>query len=103
MSIFAVTREAGSAWVDGGIFDQPAVEDHAAFMNALAEEGVVLFAGPLAGTERGRIRALLIVQADEEAEIQLPLRRRSVGGRGPNRDGERRVLDADGRLARLIP
>ena len=69
MSIFAVTREAGPAWVDGGIFDQPAVEDHAAFMNALAEEGVVLFAGPLAGTERGRLRALLIVQADDEAEI----------------------------------
>jgi hypothetical protein len=53
MSVFAVTREAGPAWVDGGIFGQPAVDDHAAFMNALAEEGVVLYAGPLAGTERG--------------------------------------------------
>jgi uncharacterized protein len=69
VSIFAVTREAGPAWVEGGIFAQPAVEDHAAFMNALADEGVVLFAGPLAGTERGRLRALLIVRADEEAEI----------------------------------
>jgi hypothetical protein len=69
VSIFAVTREAGPAWVDGGIFDQPAVDEHAAFMNELAEEGVVLFAGPVAGTERGRLRALLIVQAGDEAEI----------------------------------
>ncbi len=69
MSLFAVTREAGPAWAAGGIFDQPAVNDHAAFMNALADEGVVLFGGPLAGTESGRVRVLLIVNAESEAEI----------------------------------
>ena len=39
------------------------MNDHAAFMNALADEGIVLFAGPLAGSEHGRIRVLLIADA----------------------------------------
>ncbi len=70
MSYYAVIRDAGPAWTDGkAAFEQPGVDDHAAFMNALAEEGIVLFAGPLAGSEHGRIRALLIVNADNEAVI----------------------------------
>ncbi|MFZ3468375.1 hypothetical protein ACODT3_35365 [Streptomyces sp. 4.24] len=49
LSLFAVTREAGPSWIDGqGAFEQPAVKDHADFMDGLANEGVVLFAGPLA-------------------------------------------------------
>jgi hypothetical protein len=39
-------------------------------MNGLAEEGLILFAGPLAGTETGRLRALLIMSADGEDEIR---------------------------------
>ena len=62
MSYFAVIREAGPAWHDGGIFEQPAVAEHAAFMNTLADQGFVLFGGPLAGTEHGRVRVLLIVE-----------------------------------------
>src|SRR5215208_7820345 len=74
MSYFAVIREAGSTWTDGrGITEQPAVSDHAAFMNALAEEGFVLFAGPLAGSEQGRVRVLLIADAEDEAEIHRRL------------------------------
>jgi uncharacterized protein YciI len=74
VSIFAVTREAGPAWTDGqGIFGQPAVSEHAAFMNSLAEQEFVLFGGPLAGSEDGRVRVLLIVNADSEAEIQRRL------------------------------
>jgi uncharacterized protein YciI len=73
MSYFAVIREAGPGWSDGGIAGQPAVNDHAGFMNALAEEGFVLFAGPLAGTESGRLRALLIVDAETEDEIRRRL------------------------------
>jgi uncharacterized protein YciI len=73
MPYFAVAREAGSAWADGGIAVQPAVETHSAFMSALAEEGVVLFAGPLAGSERGRVRVLLIVNAEGEEEIHRRL------------------------------
>jgi len=70
MSLFAVTREAGPAWIDGkGAFEQPGVNDHSAFMNTLADEGVVLFAGPLAGSEQGRIRVLLIADAPSEADI----------------------------------
>jgi uncharacterized protein YciI len=70
VSLFAVIREAGPAWTAGGIAEQPAVSDHAAFMNALAEEGFVLFGGPLAGSEDGRVRALLTVEAEDEAEIR---------------------------------
>jgi uncharacterized protein YciI len=70
VSYFAVIREAGPAWTDGkGTIEQPSAGDHAAFMNALADEGFVLFAGPLAGTEHGRLRALLITDAQNEAEI----------------------------------
>lgn len=70
VSYFAVIRDAGPAWTDGkGAFEQPGVDKHAAFMNALADEDLVLFAGPLAGSEHGRIRALLIVKADNEAVI----------------------------------
>jgi uncharacterized protein YciI len=74
MSYFAVIREAGPAWTDGkGISDQPAVGDHAAFMTVLADQGFVLFGGPLAGSERGRIRVLLVVDAGSEAEIHRRL------------------------------
>ena len=70
MSYFAVIRNAGPAWTDEtGAFEQPDADIHATFMNALADEGFVLFAGPLAGTEHGRIRVLLVVKADSEAAI----------------------------------
>jgi uncharacterized protein YciI len=73
MSYFAVIREAGPAWEAGGIFQQPSVTEHAAFMNALTEQSFILFGGPLAGTEDGRVRVLLIVNADSEAEIHRRL------------------------------
>ena len=70
MSLFAVNREAGPAWMDGThTFDQPGASDHASFMNGLAEDGFILAAGPLAGTENGRIRVLLIADANNETEI----------------------------------
>ncbi len=74
MSLFAVTREAGPGWTEGkGAFEQPALNDHAAFMDGLAEEGLVRFAGPLAGSEQGRIRVLLIADAGSEADIHRRL------------------------------
>ena len=74
MSLFAVTREAGPSWTEGkGAFEQPAVNDHAAFMNSLANEGLVLFAGPLAGSEHDRIRVLLIAEAAGETDIRRRL------------------------------
>ena len=73
MTLFAVTREAGPAWEPGGIFQQPSVTEHAAFMNTLAEQRFVLFGGPLAGTEQGHVRVLLIIDADSEAAIHRRL------------------------------
>ncbi len=52
---------------------QPGVGDYAAFMNMLAEEGLVLFAGPLAGTEHGRLRALLVIDTESDAEVNRRL------------------------------
>ena len=73
-SCFAVIREAGPAWTAGkGITQQPAVSEHAAFMNELAGEGFVLVGGPLAESAQGRFRALLIVHADSEVEIHRRL------------------------------
>jgi uncharacterized protein YciI len=74
MSYFAVIREAGPGWSEGkAITEQPAVSDHAAFMNVLADDGFVLFGGPLAGSEHGQLRVLLIVDAENEAEIDRRL------------------------------
>jgi len=42
-------------------------------MNALADRGLILFAGPLAGTEHDRVRVLLIVNADDEDELHRQL------------------------------
>jgi uncharacterized protein YciI len=70
MSLYCVIREAGPGFLDGGIAGQPDVADHVAFMNALADEGRVLVAGPLAGTEAGRLRAMLIMSAEDEDEIR---------------------------------
>jgi uncharacterized protein len=70
MALFAVTREAGPAWTDGiGAFDQPGAGAHGAFMSGLHEEGLVLYAGPLAGSETGRLRVLLIASAEDDNEI----------------------------------
>ena len=73
MSTFAVIREAGPGWRNGGIYEQPGVAEHATFMNALADSGFVLFAGPLAGTEHERVRVLLIVNAEDDDEIHRQL------------------------------
>ena len=74
MSVFAVILEAGPGWTDGkGAFEQPAVDEHAAFMNGLADEGLVLFAGPLGGSEAERIRVLLVADTDDETDIERRL------------------------------
>jgi uncharacterized protein YciI len=71
---FAVIREAGPGWhVGQGIGGQDGLSDHAEFMNLLATEGFVLVAGPLAGSEAGDLRVLLIVTAGSEAEIHRRL------------------------------
>ena len=74
MSLHVVSRQAGPGWTEGeGAFGQAGVQDHAAFMAELERSGFVLFAGPLAGSEQGRIRALVVVDAADEAEVRSRL------------------------------
>jgi uncharacterized protein YciI len=74
MSLHVISRKAGPAWADDkGAFEQPGVGDHAAFMDMLANEGWVIFAGPLDGTETGRIHALVIADAADEREVHRRL------------------------------
>jgi uncharacterized protein YciI len=70
MSYFAIVREAGSAWDRAKpLREQPAWDEHAEFMNALAEDGFVVVGGPVDGGPK----TLLIVDAGDEAEIRSRL------------------------------
>jgi hypothetical protein len=62
-------------------------------VNAFADDRFVLFSGPLAATEHGRLRALLIIDADSEADIQPP-RRRPVDAQPATRDQEHRTIES---------
>ncbi len=66
MAYFAVTRERGPSW-DGSrpMREQDRWDDHAAFMDALAGEGFVVFGGPLG--EGDRRFAFAVEAASEDA------------------------------------
>lgn len=72
MSYFALIREAGPGWQPHkALREQPGWIEHAAYMDGLAEDGFVVFGGPLSGSDRDRVRTLLIVlAADDEAVHQ---------------------------------
>ena len=64
--VFAVWRSTGPAWDDSKPLEgQDGWDAHAAFMDALHQEGFVAFAGPLEGTRD----ALLVLRAANAAEI----------------------------------
>ena len=68
--IFAVIRTRGPRWNDAQPMEEQ--EDwrrHADYMNALEAEGFMLLAGPLMGTRE----VLLIVRAEDEAEVEARL------------------------------
>jgi uncharacterized protein YciI len=66
MRVFCVLRSRGPAWDDRKpLEDQIDWAGHAAFMDALHEEGFAVLVGPLEGTRD----ALLIVRASSESEI----------------------------------
>jgi hypothetical protein len=68
--LFAVIVTRGPRWDDDRTMDEQ--DDwrlHADFMNGLVTEGFVLQGGPLTGTRD----VLLIVQAENEAEIETRL------------------------------
>lgn len=69
MPIYAVIRRPGPAFDPAlPIEGQPGWEAHAAFMMALAAEGVLLMAGPLVGEG-----ALLIVRGESPETIEARL------------------------------
>jgi uncharacterized protein YciI len=64
---FAVMRKTGPAWDMGqDIVGQPEWPAHAAFMNALADDGFIVLGGPVAD----RTRFLFLVNAGGEDEIR---------------------------------
>jgi uncharacterized protein YciI len=69
---YLVERAKGSAWDHSrGRREQDGWDAHAAFMDALAEEGLVILGGPI-GEGDGE-NALLIIDAVSEAEIRARL------------------------------
>ena len=66
MPYYAVTRERGDSWdVSLPMRAQAGWDEHAAFMDALADEGFVVLGGPLGEGER----ILLIVDAEGPQQI----------------------------------
>jgi uncharacterized protein YciI len=72
MGRFAVIREAGPGWdPEKSLHEQVAWKEHAAFMNALDDEGFVVVGGPVGGGPK----TLLMVEAESEDEIRRRLDR----------------------------
>ena len=68
MAYFAVTRERGPSWDDGRpMREQAHWDEHAAFMDALADAGFVVFGGPVGDGDR---RFMFAVEAASEEAIR---------------------------------
>jgi uncharacterized protein YciI len=60
---FAIFREPGAAWLEGKTSrEQPSWNEHAAFMDNLFEQGVIVLGGPYADYSG----VLLIVEVENE-------------------------------------
>ena len=65
MSVWVLTRERGPTWdVSRGMREQDAWDEHAAFMEGLADEGFIFAGGPL-----GDDRVMHVVVAGTEEEV----------------------------------
>jgi uncharacterized protein YciI len=72
MPLFVVVNEQGPDWDPTvPMREQRGWADHATFMNALVEDGLVVLGGPLKGGPRHR--ALLVLRADDEASHRARL------------------------------
>jgi uncharacterized protein YciI len=73
VSDYYVVRQArGPGWDDSrGRRDQDGWEEHAAFMDALTDEGVVILGGPVGESLDDDV--LLVMEVDSEAEIRIRL------------------------------
>jgi uncharacterized protein len=68
--LLVMTRQEGAGWDrERSMREQEGWPQHVEFMNGLAEEGVVVLAGPL-GTGTPVYRAMLIFDADSEQTIR---------------------------------
>jgi uncharacterized protein YciI len=68
--LFAVIRTRGPRWNESQPLEgQEDWRPHADYMNALASQGFALLAGPLTGTRD----VLLILRAEDEAEVEARL------------------------------
>jgi uncharacterized protein YciI len=68
VAYFAVTRERGPRWDDARpMREQDGWPEHAAFMDALAEGGFVVFGGPVGDGDR---RFMFAVEAPSEEAIR---------------------------------
>jgi uncharacterized protein YciI len=73
MAFFAVTMVHGPNWDRSrAIREQDGWDEHAAFMDRLVDEGLIILGGPVGDGQQG---ALLLVEAADEAEIAARLGR----------------------------
>lgn len=71
MKYFSLTRERGLAWNSSiPMREQNGWREHAAFMDGLAEEGFIVFGGPVG---RGDKKFMFLVKAENEREIKTRL------------------------------
>jgi uncharacterized protein YciI len=65
MPVFVLTRERGPRWdASRGLREQEAWDEHAAFMETLADEGFIFLGGPV-----GEDRVMHVVVAESEERI----------------------------------
>ena len=65
MPVFVLIRERGPSWDHArGLREQDAWDEHAAFMEALADEGFIFLGGPL-----GDDRVMHVVVAESEQQV----------------------------------
>jgi uncharacterized protein YciI len=71
VAFFALTAVHGPGWDPSlPIREQHAWDEHAAFMDSLVDDGFVILGGPIGDGQR----ALLVIEATDESEIEARLR-----------------------------
>ena len=90
--MFVVLRRTGPQWEPArSLEEQAGWPEHAAFMDALVDAGVVVLGGPLADEER----VVLVVDADDEDAVRRAL------ADDPWHDTHLRIESIDGWTIRL--
>jgi hypothetical protein len=70
MALFALTMVHGPRWEDSrGIREQRAWDEHAAFMDALVDDGFVILGGPIGDGKQ----TMLVIEAVDELEVKQRL------------------------------